>query len=97
MKDKVLSTIKEYNMLPAGTSVLVALSGGADSMALLHILLELKDTLGIDRIEAAHFNHMIRGGEADRDEEFVKKSCEDLGVKLHVAKADVPSLSLIHI
>ena len=91
MKDKVLSTIKEYNMLPSGGSVLVALSGGADSMALLYIMLELKDTIGIGSIEAAHFNHMIRGSEADRDEEFVKKSCEDLGVKLHVAKAaDAP-------
>ena len=93
MKDKVLSTIKEYNMLPSGGSVLVALSGGADSMALLYIMLELKDTIGIGSIEAAHFNHMIRGSEADRDEEFVKKSCEDLGVKLHVARADVPSIS----
>ena len=93
MKDKVLSIISKYNMLPAGSSVLVALSGGADSMALLYIMLELKDTIGINRIEAAHFNHMIRGGEADRDEEFVKKLCKDLGVKFHAMRADVPGIS----
>ena len=93
MKDKVLGTIKKYNLLHTGSSVLVALSGGADSMALIYIMLELKEHLGIKTIEAAHFNHMIRGSEADRDEQFVKHICESLGVRLHTAKADVPTIS----
>ena len=91
MKDKAISTIKKYSMLPEGSRVLVAVSGGADSMALLHLLCELRESLGIKTIEAAHFNHMIRGAEADRDEEFVKRVCESLGIRLHVGRADVPA------
>lgn len=91
MKKTVLKTIKEASLLGDyhGATVTVALSGGADSMALLHVLLSLKDELGIT-VEAAHFNHMIRGNEADRDEEFVKEQCKKLGVKLYCGQGDVP-------
>lgn len=92
IKKSVLRTIRQFSLLGDyhGATVTVALSGGADSMALLNVLLSLKDELGIT-VEAAHFNHMIRGNEADRDEEFVKEQCKRLGVKLYCGQGDVPS------
>lgn len=94
MKNSVLKAFKDFTLLGdyRGATVTVALSGGADSMALLNVLLELKDELGIT-VEAAHFNHLIRGLEADRDEEFVKEQCKRLGVKLYSGQGDVPKKS----
>lgn len=69
-----------------GATVLVALSGGPDSVALLRALLELRDALGI-RIAAAHLNHGIRGDESDRDEAFVRGLCTTLNVRLIVERA----------
>lgn len=92
MKAKVLSAIKEFNMLKSGETVAVGLSGGADSMTLLYILNELKDELGISLI-AAHLNHGIRGDEADRDESFVVSFCEAKGIPIRVLKLDIPEIS----
>lgn len=75
-----------------GKTVAVGVSGGADSMALLHVLIELKDELDI-KIVVCHVNHGIRGESADKDEEFVVKACEKLGVDCRVLKADVPALA----
>ena len=61
--------------------VLVALSGGADSVALLHVLLELRARRGF-AVAAAHLNHQIRGDESDRDEAFVRELCRRLGIEL---------------
>ncbi len=72
--------------------VVVALSGGADSMALLNVLYTLKDEYAVT-LEACHVNHGIRGESADRDEAFVTAECEKLGIKLHLLHADVPSLA----
>jgi tRNA(Ile)-lysidine synthase len=69
-----------------GATVLVALSGGADSVALLHALLELRERFGL-RVAAAHLNHRIRGLESDRDEDFVSEMCARLEVELRVARA----------
>lgn len=76
-------------MLLPGDRVLVALSGGADSMALLHVLLSLREEYRL-HIAAAHYHHGIRGEEADRDEGFVRGVCETLGVPLTVGRGDVP-------
>ena len=76
-------------MLLPGDRVLVALSGGADSMALLHVLLSLREEYRL-HIAAAHYHHGIRGEEADRDEGFVRGACETLGVPLTVGRGDVP-------
>ena len=67
MNDSVLRFIRKYRMVSPGDTVICALSGGKDSMALLHILLELQDTLGIT-VTAAHFNHHLRGAESLRDQ-----------------------------
>ncbi len=92
MINSVLKAVNEFSLLGDyhGATVTVALSGGADSMALLHSLLELKERLGI-KVEAAHFNHLIRGEEAYRDEEFVKEQCRKLDVKLYTGQEDVPA------
>lgn len=77
-------------------SVLLALSGGADSACLLHLLSAAKSHLGFE-LYAAHVNHGIRGAEygneADRDEAFCKDLCEKLGVELFCERIDVPTLA----
>lgn len=78
-----------YNMPLFGTTVAVGVSGGADSMALLHVLLELKDEFAMNII-ACHVNHGIRGETADRDEKFVVEACKRLGVDVRILRADVP-------
>jgi tRNA(Ile)-lysidine synthase len=77
-----------------GSSILVGLSGGADSVALCCALLDLRERLNF-RVVAAHFNHRIRGAESDRDEDFVRAMCARLRVELIVERADGldPSIS----
>ena len=88
MLDKVYNFIKEQNMLKQGDTVVCGLSGGADSVALLLLLDELKEKLGI-RLEALHVNHCIRGEESDRDERFCCELCSRLGITFHSEKCDV--------
>ena len=79
-------------MLHPGDTVLVALSGGADSMALLHVLNSLKQRYSINLL-AAHFNHGIRGEEAARDENFCRETCKNMGIELFTAYADIPKIA----
>ena len=79
MLEKVLKYIREQQLLRPGERVAVACSGGADSVALLHILAELREELGVV-LSVAHFHHQIRGAEADSDERFVA----ELAAKLNV-------------
>ncbi len=88
MQEKVKRTLIKYKMLTDQESVTVALSGGADSVALLHILYSIKDELGIE-VRAAHLNHNLRGEESKRDELFVRELCEKLSVPLAVGSVDV--------
>ncbi len=92
MLDKVLETIEKNNMLKAGDRVVCAVSGGADSMALLCALYEIKEKLKI-KVYAAHVNHSIRGLEAEHDYLFVKAFCEKRGIELFYKKADVPHMA----
>lgn len=95
MEKSVLTAIERFSLLENTSEVTVALSGGADSMSLLYALFNLKEKLGIT-LFAAHLNHMIRGDEALRDEEFVKKQCENLGVLLFCERIDVPVYAKEH-
>ncbi len=70
-------TIRQHGMLSSGDPVLVAVSGGADSTALLHVLQKLAPDLGLS-LTVAHLNHRIRGAEADADEAFVRRMSADL-------------------
>ncbi len=92
MIDKVLRAIERFGMFRKGDKVCVALSGGADSVALLHVLLSLKDELSIS-VSAAHLNHCLRGAESDRDEQFVCELCRDLDVELMLGREDVARIS----
>jgi tRNA(Ile)-lysidine synthase len=89
--DKVRSTVSRYEMIPKESAVVVGVSGGADSTALLHSLWSLKDELRITLI-AGHLNHGIRGKEADEDAVFVEELTSRLGVALVKLKVDVPQL-----
>ena len=84
MVEQVKQTIAAYDMLRSGEPVLVALSGGADSVALLHAL----RALGYP-VQAFHLNHCLRGAESDRDEAFCRALCVRLGVELTVERVDV--------
>ena len=70
MRERVLRYIRRCELMKAGERVLVAVSGGADSVALLRVLLELRGDLGIV-LAVAHFNHRLRGNDSDADERFV--------------------------
>lgn len=88
MNRKLLDFIKQENMISPGDHVICALSGGKDSMAMLHMLLELKDNLEIT-LSAAHFNHQLRGMESQRDADFVQEHCAALGIPLYLDSRDV--------
>ena len=88
MRNKVLAALRRYDMVKPGDTVLCAVSGGADSMALLWCLWLEKEKLGIT-VEAAHFNHHLRGAESDRDEAFVRKFCAFHDIPLHVGGGQV--------
>ena len=83
---KALST--EYDMLPRGGKVLCAVSGGADSMCLLHLLSALAETGGF-QVCAAHYHHQLRGGESDRDAAFVARWCEERAIPCAIGTGDV--------
>lgn len=80
--------IRRYDLLPRGSHVLCALSGGRDSVYLLVRLLEWAKEWELT-ISAAHYNHHLRGEESDRDEEFVRQLCDRLQVPLYVSGGDV--------
>ncbi|MBR5991826.1 MAG: tRNA lysidine(34) synthetase TilS [Clostridia bacterium] len=90
--EKVRGVISRCEMLEDGDTVIVGLSGGADSTALLRVLCELKTEYNLNLI-AAHVNHGIRGAEADRDEAFCKELCKKLGVQIYAFHIDIPELA----
>lgn len=92
--EKQISYTSPYILanLPKNTPVLLAFSGGADSSALLHLLKEDAQDNHF-KFHAAHFNHQIRGEEAERDAKFCEKVCQSLDIPFHLGKADVPTLA----
>lgn len=88
MLNKLLTFIRCYHMLQPGDRVVCAVSGGADSMALLFAMYLLSDKLSVC-VEAAHFNHHLRGEESDRDEAFVKSFCEGYGIPFYSGSGTV--------
>ncbi|MGI6264975.1 MAG: tRNA lysidine(34) synthetase TilS [Acutalibacteraceae bacterium] len=92
--EQVRQTMAQYHMLSPGETVVVGLSGGADSVALLSLLLEIGRQTGTPgRIVAAHLNHRLRGEESDADETFVRSFCAEQGVELRVRWQDVAALA----
>ena len=88
MLNKMRNALRRYEMVSPGDTVICAVSGGADSMALLWGMFLLKEKLGI-QLEAAHFDHGLRGAESTADAEFVKKFCDFHDIPLHFARGNV--------
>jgi len=88
MKDKLLQFCREQQLLSPGDTVICAVSGGADSMAMLLLLHSLRQELGII-VSAAHFNHHLRGEASDGDEAFVRDFCEKRQIFCHSGSGDV--------
>lgn len=92
MNNKVLKTVKKYNMLSKGDRVLIGVSGGADSIALLEFFVSVKEKYDLD-ICVAHIEHGIRGEDSVNDAEFVKNYCKKLGVNFYLKTIDAPNLA----
>jgi len=88
LAERVLAHIRREELLRAGDRVGVAVSGGIDSVALLRLLLELRQELGVV-LSVVHFNHKLRGAESDSDQEFVEKLAREHGLEFYFAAADV--------
>lgn len=91
MLERVRKTITRYNMLPAGSRIAAAVSGGPDSVCLLHVLASLAEEYRL-RLSVAHFNHKLRGKESDQDERFVEALAASFGFPFHRAEGDVASV-----
>lgn len=88
MLNKLRAFLKEQALLSPGDKVIAAVSGGADSVAMLFALYLLRDELGVT-LEAAHFNHHLRGAESDRDEAFVTDFCGRYDIPLHLGSGRI--------
>ena len=88
MYNKLATFIRQYDMVQPGDHVICAVSGGADSVALLFGMYLLKEQLDI-RLSAAHFNHLLRGEESDADAKFVRKLCDRFDIPLYEGEGQV--------
>ena len=91
IQDKVKRTIAKHEMITLGDYLLVAVSGGADSVALLHFLYDLREEMEL-RLEVAHLQHGIRGTEAEEDARFVARLAEKLGLPFHLKQINLPQI-----
>jgi tRNA(Ile)-lysidine synthase len=86
--EKLKGTIRRFDLLKKGDRILVALSGGPDSVALLHALLAIRHELCL-KLSVAHLNHKLRGSESDEDERFAKKLASRLKLRFFSKRVDV--------
>ena len=92
IEQKVIKFIDEKNLIEKNDRVLIALSGGPDSVFLIHLLSRFKKRFKIE-LGALHVNHQLRGIAADEDEEFCRKICEELNVEFFSVSKDVKSFA----
>lgn len=95
LSERVLKTIRRHQMMRAGDRVGIGVSGGADSVALLCLLDQLRSKLGITLV-VLHFNHRLRGAEADQDEKFVADLASEFQFAYVSGSADVASEARLH-
>lgn len=91
MIERALKTIRRYGMASAGDVVLAAVSGGPDSVFLLHVLTRLKNKIKIKKIAVCNLDHGLRGKESRNDSLFVKKTAAKLGLEFIHKKIDLKS------
>src|SRR5436190_4453821 len=92
LADRVRASVRTYGLWPRSGRVLVALSGGPDSTALLHLLRELQRTGEVELVGLAHVNHGLRAAAAE-DEAFCRQLAADVQVAIHVERAAVRELA----
>jgi tRNA(Ile)-lysidine synthetase-like protein len=92
LAERLLIHIRREELLRAGDRVGVAVSGGIDSVALLRLLIELRQELGIV-LSVVHFNHQLRGAESDADQEFVAGLAREHGLEFYSASGDTAQLA----
>ena len=95
MRKKVETFIKEHKMIEPEDKVIVAVSGGADSVCLLHLLAEMRASLNM-RLRVVHVHHGLRGAEADRDAAFVENMAEKMGIFCQVLRRNVAEYADLH-
>ena len=95
MLTKVKKTIAEHDLIKQGDSILVGLSGGPDSVALLHVLCKLRRSMEL-QLDAVYINHGIRPKAALREEAFCRRLCKKLKVDLTIVREDVPVIARRH-
>jgi tRNA(Ile)-lysidine synthase len=94
--NKAEDALKQECPIEKGAAILVACSGGADSVALLHFLHSNQKKLGIGKLGVYHLNHGLRGAESDADERFVAELAESFGIDFHPDSADVAAYAAEH-
>lgn len=92
MIDKVKQFIVDNELIQNNDKILIALSGGPDSVCLLDILYKLKGEFNI-KLGAVHVNHMLRGEDSDKDEEYAKELCNKLNIEFYSKKIDIDKIS----
>jgi tRNA(Ile)-lysidine synthase len=95
LEQKVSEYIRKNNLISAGDKVVVGVSGGADSVCLMHILARCREELGID-LHVAHLNHMLRGTESDNDAAYVSDLVQKLEVRATLGRRDVSAYQSGH-
>lgn len=91
-EQKVIEFISHYKLINPGEKLLVAFSGGPDSVFMLHFLYKFRNKYKVD-LAAVHFNHLLRGKESDKDEEFAIKFCDDYKIPMVSKKINVQSFA----
>lgn len=91
LKEKVVKTIQEHNLIKIGDSIVIGVSGGPDSIALLSILQEIQEDIEF-KIYVAHINHLIRK-EAILDQKYVEEYCKNNNIECFVKQIDVEKLA----
>ncbi|MEK7354528.1 MAG: tRNA lysidine(34) synthetase, partial [Chloroflexota bacterium] len=88
LETRVLRFIRETHLIPGQCQLLVAVSGGPDSVCLLHILVKLREELGI-KLHVAHLDHQLRGTESEADAAYVRQLANQLGLPVTIGVRDV--------
>ena len=95
LEQRVLRFIRKHGLVSKGQRLLLAVSGGADSVCLLHVMNNLKNTLGIE-LHVAHLDHQLRGADAEADARYVSDMASRLGIPATVEKGDVAGYRAEH-
>ena len=91
LKEKIINTIKKYNLIETNDKVVIGVSGGPDSMCLLHFFISIRDEYNL-QLFVAHINHGIRE-ESTEEEQFVENYCKNNGIKFFAKRVNLPEIA----